>query len=92
MHPPFSHLRPGQQIRVDQTINRREGSWRKSTTGELLEILAAPTGSWYAHGAKDRYWLLRLRIRKACGEITLLSLSPDSDVSILGANTPIAPK
>ena len=84
----LSHLRPGQQIRVEQTINRREGAWKKSTTGELLEILTAPTGSWYTHGSQDRYWLLRLRIRKPYGEVTLLSLSPDNEVTLLGANSP----
>ncbi len=79
----LSQLRPGQHIRVEQTINRREGAWKKSTTGELVEILTAPTGSWFAHGSQDRYWLLRLRVRKPCGEITLLSLSPDSELFIL---------
>jgi len=85
MNQTLSQLRPGQRIRVDQRINRREGAWQKSTTGELLEVLSAPTGSWYAHGAQDRYWLMRLRIRKPCGEITLLSLSPDCEITILGA-------
>ena len=79
----ISRLRPGQQIRIEQTINRREGAWTKVTTGELVEVLTAPTGSWFAHGSQDRYWLLRLRIRKPCGEISLLSLSPDSKLTIL---------
>ncbi len=80
MSPTLAQLEPGQPIRIVQTINRREGAWQKEVSGTLLEVLDAPTGSWYAHGEQDRYWLRRLRIKKACGEVTLVSLAPDAKV------------
>lgn len=76
-------LEPGQDIRVTQTIHRREGSWTTTVEGRILEVLDAPTGSWYAHGVNDRYWLRRIRLRKPDGEITLVSLDPDSLISQL---------
>ncbi len=80
MSQTLSQLEPGQQIRVVQTINRREGPWVQEYSGKLVEILDAPTGSWYAHGEQDRYWLRRLRIEKSDGELSLVSLDSDTKI------------
>lgn len=83
MPQTLEQLAPNQQIRVDQTIRRREGAWTTSIEGTILEILDAPTGSWYAHSPNDRYWLRRIRLRKSNGEVTMISLDEDSVVSVL---------
>ncbi len=83
MSQTLRQLQPGQEVRVIQTIHRREGAWTTSIEGTILEVLDAPTGSWYAHGAEDRYWLRRIRLRKTDGEVTLISLDPDSQVTLL---------
>lgn len=51
--------------------------------GEVIRHRPEPTGSWFAHGKDDRYWLNRLRLKKSDGEITTLALDENSRVEIL---------
>lgn len=76
-------LSVGDRIRVLQQIDRREGNWTTEVTGVVEAVLDAPTGSWYAHGKKDKYWLKRIKLRKDDGEISLISLDEDSRVILL---------
>ena len=76
-------LRPGTRIKVGQHIRRRGGDWIAEVEGEFIEWLTAPTGSWYAHGKDDRYWLTRLKLRKSNGEVSLLTLDADSEIIVL---------
>ena len=46
-----------------------------------------PTGSWYAHGAKDKLWLTRLKLRKVDGELTLLVIDDSTSIAKLEAAT-----
>ncbi len=67
-------LQPGQRVRVTQTIERRDGDWTSVTEGTVESLEQQKTGSWYAHGKDGKLWLVRLRLRKADGEITTLTL------------------
>ena len=78
-----NELKPGQRIRVVQTIARREGDWRGDTQGVIVEVEQEPTGSWYAHGRDDKHWLRRVRLRKDDGELTTLTLDQHSEVELL---------
>ena len=80
MNRVVDKLKPGQRIRVVQQIDRREGSWTTEIVGRVVEVVNAPTGSWYAHGPSDRYLLKRIRLQKDDGEMTLLSLDGASRV------------
>lgn len=79
----MKHLTPGTRIRVTEDIARREGPWRSEVTGTVMEVLDAPTGSWYAHGRNDKYHLKRVRLRKDDGEISLVVLDGASVVTVL---------
>ena len=76
-------LKPGQAIRVVQTILGRDKTWKSTVEGVVISCKAEPTGSWYAHGKCDRLWLLRVRLRKLDGEITTLVMDHNSQVAIL---------
>ncbi len=76
-------LRPSQVVRVEQTIRTRDGDWTTVVEGTILTIESKPTGSWYAHGKGDKFWLMRLRIQKNDGELAELNLGEDSVVTIL---------
>ena len=76
-------LKPGQRIRIRQTIDRREGDWRADVEGEVLSVLEEPTGSWFAHSKDDRLWLRRIRLRKPNGEITTVALDQYSEIAPL---------
>lgn len=80
-------LVPGARVRITQRIVGREETWETQVAGEVISHRAEPTGSWFAHGKDDRYWLDRVRIRKGDGEITTLSLDENSTVEVLGAKT-----
>lgn len=83
MNGELSKLTPGTRVRIVQRIRRREGMWTTEVEGEVVDVLNAPTGSWYAHGKDDRYWLKRIRLRKDDGEITLISLDEGSRIILL---------
>jgi hypothetical protein len=79
-------LQPGQQVRITQTIERREGDWQHVVEGVVESVEYRPTGSWYAHGKDDRYWLRRVRLRKPDGELTTLTIDVYTQVEVLGGN------
>lgn len=80
LHPPT--LVPGQRVRVVQTVNTRDGPWQTEVEGEVVSCRPEPTGSWFAHGKNDRFWLLRLRLRRDDGELVDLTLDDRSQVSL----------
>lgn len=78
-----STLKAGQTIRVLQQVDRREGNWTNEVLGSVVEVRPEKTGSWYAHGKDDRLWLYRIRLRKADGELTTLSVDQFTRVELV---------
>lgn len=76
-------VRPGQRIRVRQMIARREGAWSSEVIGEVLSVADEPTGSWFAHGKDDKLWLRRLRLRKADGDLTTVTVDQHTHIEVL---------
>lgn len=78
-------LQPGQRVRVQQVIVGRDKQWPTEVEGEVVEHVAQPAGSWFAHGPKGKLWLERLIIKKDDGEISSLVLDQRSQVTVLEA-------
>jgi hypothetical protein len=76
-------LTPGTRVRIEQRIDRREGNRTADIAGEVIEVLTAPTGSWFAHGDSERYLLKRVKLRKDNGEVTVVSLDEDTRITVL---------
>lgn len=76
-------LAVGQTVRIWQEIDRREGNWTNEVTGTIVEVRPEKTGSWYAHGKDDKLWLYRIRLRKADGELTTVSVDQFTRAEIL---------
>ncbi|MEE8169491.1 MAG: hypothetical protein V3T70_02995 [Phycisphaerae bacterium] len=80
-------LKPGTRVRVEQAIHGGESVGRAvlrtAVEGEVVSCEAEPTASWFAHGKNNLVWLLRLRLKKADGEISVLNLDESSIVTIL---------
>ena len=76
-------IKPGQQIRIYQEIDRREGNWANAVEGTVLEVGAEKTGSWHAHGQDDKLWLNRVRLQKADGELTTITVDQHTRFEIL---------
>ncbi len=76
-------LKPGQRVRIYQEIDRREGNWHNEIVGTVVEVAPQKTGSWNAHGRDDRLWLNRIRIRKADGEESLISVDQFTRCEVL---------
>lgn len=81
-------LKPGQRIRVVQTIDHREGEWRTAVEGVVHSVELQKTGSWYAHAKDDKLWLRRARLIKDDGEITILNVDSRTEVELLAAAAP----
>jgi hypothetical protein len=76
-------LRPGQRVRVTQTIDRREPNWCCQVVGVVQAVELGKTGSWYAHSKDDKFWLRRIRLLKDDGEVTLVNLDQWTEVELL---------
>lgn len=72
---------PNQKVRVTQKIRTREGTWQTQVEGEVISFDPSPTGSWFAHGKNDKYWLPRLRLKRPDGEIVDLIIDEESVIS-----------
>ena len=79
----IDELTPGQRIRVRQMIDRRAGDWHAVVEGVVQAVDVGKTGSWYAHGKDDKFWLRRVRIVKRDGEVSELNLDPGSEIELL---------
>ncbi|MBK9128703.1 MAG: hypothetical protein IPM13_13030 [Phycisphaerales bacterium] len=76
-------LKPGQRVRIEHTIERREQDWKLAVEGTVERVEFQKTGSWYAHSKDNRFWLFRVRLRKDDGELSLLNLDELSRVELL---------
>ena len=76
-------IAPGTLVRVEQRVVQRDGQWRTTVEGEVISHDMERTGSWYAHGKKNKLWLARLRLKKADGEISALNLDCHTRMTIL---------
>lgn len=73
-------------MRISQTIRRRPangGDWKTEVEGTILAVEPQATGSWYAHGKNDKYWLLRLQLQKDDGELTRVLLDHNTTITVL---------
>jgi hypothetical protein len=70
----IASIRPGDRVRIVQQIAARHYALTAPVEGVVVRIEQKPTGSWFAHGAKDKLWLDRIVIRKDDGEISTLNL------------------
>ena len=71
------------KIRVLQRIQRRDGPWDTQVEGTILSAGPGASGSWYAHGKNDKYWLVRVELQKDDGEITRLNLDRHTRITVL---------
>lgn len=81
-------FKPGQRIRILQEIERREGNWRTEVVGVIEQVVLEKTGSWFAHAKDDKYWLLRVRLRKDDGELTTVVVDPLTRIEPVGNAAP----
>ncbi|MBK9119929.1 MAG: hypothetical protein IPM18_10070 [Phycisphaerales bacterium] len=80
-------LKPGQRIRIQQTIDRREGDWQHAIEGVVQKVEMRTTGSWFAHAKHNRFWLRRITLRKDNGELTVLALDPHATLELIRDTT-----
>ena len=74
---------PGTPVCVRETIERRGRPIQVETVGVVEAWEELPTGSWYAHGKKDRLQLRRLVLRKVDGEKTVLVVDDGTTIARL---------
>lgn len=80
---PDAVFPPGTPVVVRHTLERRGKPFQIDVVGVVEEWADLPTGSWYAHGKRDRLWLKRLKLRKVDGEITLLVVDNSTQIARL---------
>jgi uncharacterized protein (UPF0548 family) len=80
-------FQPGQRVRVTQQTPRQNGTLTITVEGTVVRFGQQKTGSWYAHGKDDKYWLDRLEIRRDDGEQVVLNLDQYSRVEVLASQS-----
>jgi hypothetical protein len=83
----FPKLSPGDRIRVTERVVGYDRTWITHVEGEVVSCQPETTGSWFAHGKHDKLWLLRIRLRKADGEISALNIDQNTEIEILQKTT-----
>ena len=73
----------GTPVRVRQMMTHRGQAVPVDVVGTVESWEDKPTGSWYAHGKKDRLWLKRLKLRKVDGEFTNLVIDDSTHIARL---------
>jgi hypothetical protein len=73
----------GTPVCVRHTVRRRGQDYTAEVVGVVEAWEQLPTGSWYAHGKRDKLWLSRLKLRKVDGEITWLVMDDSSEIAKL---------
>lgn len=79
----FPNLVPGDRIRVTERVVGYDRTWVTHVEGEVISCQEESTGSWFALGKDDKLWLLRIRLRKADGEISALNIDQNTEIEIL---------
>ena len=82
---PEQQFPVGTPVCINTKTIRRDRSTQTQTIGTVEAWEELPTGSWYAHGKKDRLWLRRLKLRKVDGEISLLVVDDSTSIAKLEA-------
>ncbi len=80
-----SDFPPGTPVRVRQVTERRDGPLEAEVLGVVEAWEDLPTGSWHAHGKKDKLWLKRLKLRKVDGEVSMLVIDDGTHIARLEA-------
>lgn len=80
----IDECKPGQRIRVRQTIDRLADDWHGDVTGTIRKVELAKTGSWYAHSKDGQLWLQRIQLEKDDGEISVLNIDSLAEIELLG--------
>ena len=78
-----SDVMPGMKVQVTQRIDRREGPWDSRTVGTVISAEPKPSGSSFAHGKDGKHWIVRLELQKDDGEITVLTLDQNTQITKL---------
>ena len=81
--PQSVSFKPGDRVRVIQQIAARHYALTAPVEGTVVRIERKPTGSWFAHGAKDKLWLDRIVLKKDDGEISTLNLDSFSHLEVI---------
>jgi len=76
-------LKPGQRVRITQTIDRRDQDWQRTVVGVIQSVQPEKTASWFAHAKNGKYWLWRIRLAKDDGELTTVNVDPHTRIEIL---------
>jgi len=67
-------LAEGTRVRVIQEVQQADPPYEAETVGVIEAWEDEPTGAWFAGGPEGRLLLKRLRLQKADGEVSVLTL------------------
>ncbi len=73
----------GMRVRICQQIPQHEEAWSTVVEGEVVSCCQEKSGSSFAHGKDDCFWLDRVEVRLADGELTVCNLDRYSRVEVL---------
>lgn len=79
-------LKPGQQVRISQEIDRREGAWKSQVVGTVVSAAPEQSGSWHARGKGQKLWLYRVRLQRENGEQTTVVVDQNTTIEAITAD------
>jgi len=83
----YSRLLPqGAAVRVVEGIHQSDASYKAETAGVIEAWDEEPAGAWFANGRNRKLWLKRLKLRKADGELSVLTIDDQAEIHVIAAS------
>lgn len=79
----WQSLRPGQQIRVTQTVRVGSRSWETAAGGIVREVWVQDTGIHTRRAPDDPVWVRAIQFQKSDGELVTVTLDENTRIEVL---------
>jgi len=83
----FRRLKPGDRVRVTQTVRVGSRKWETSFTGTVLETRRAQTGLHFDRAADDRVFVDTILLNRGDGERTTVTLDEHTQIAVVSGGS-----
>jgi ribosomal protein L19 len=83
----FRRLKPGDRVRVTQTVRVGSRQWDTSFTGTVLETRRAQTGLHFDRARDDRVFVDTIVLNRGDGERTTVTLDENTQIEVVTAGS-----
>lgn len=80
---PYSELKPGQKVRITQTVKVGNRSWPSKSEGTVRDVKRLVTGLATERNSDDIFSVATIHFRKENGELSCVTVDESTVVEVL---------